>query len=110
MDTPGRKNPMEYTEQQRLSFLNIFSERRKRQLTVSLPMIAVVFAVMFTEDRGSNAILGIPANVVGPLFLGLVLAVLVFTLRNWRCPACEKYLGRSFNPRHCQNCGIQLRS
>ena len=101
---------MEYTEQQKLSFLNIYSERRKRQLMVSLPMIAVVFAVMFTQDRGADSILGIPANVMGPLFLGLVLAVLVFSLRNWRCPACEKYLGRNFNPKHCSNCGIQLRS
>ena len=98
-----------YTEQQKLGFLNTYSERRKRQLAVSLPMIAVVFAVVMTEDRGSDAILGLPANLVGPIFLGLVLAVLVFSFRNWRCPACEKYLGRTFNPKHCQHCGIQLR-
>ena len=100
---------MEYTEQQKLAFLTVYGERRKRQLMVSLPVIAMAFAVGLTEDRGSDAILGLPANLVGPLFLALVLAVLVFSFRNWRCPACEKYLGRSFNPKHCQNCGIQLR-
>jgi hypothetical protein len=75
---------------------------------VSLPLAAVVFAVAVFRGTGPT-LFGIPADVAGPVFLVLVLGALAFTLRNWRCPACEKYLGRSFNPKHCQNCGIQLR-
>jgi predicted RNA-binding Zn-ribbon protein involved in translation (DUF1610 family) len=34
---------------------------------------------------------------------------LVFSLRNWRCPACNKYLGKGTLPHYCPNCGVELR-
>jgi hypothetical protein len=33
---------------------------------------------------------------------------LIFTWVKWRCPNCEKYLGRERNPRFCPQCGITL--
>jgi rubrerythrin len=37
-------------------------------------------------------------------------AAVVFSLFNWRCPACSSYLGKRFNPRFCPSCGAQLHS
>jgi Zn finger protein HypA/HybF involved in hydrogenase expression len=45
----------------------------------------------------------------------LVLQVLViaaftgFSAANWRCPACNKYLGQDINRRMCRKCGARLR-
>jgi hypothetical protein len=36
-------------------------------------------------------------------------ALLAFTLWNWRCPACNGWFGRAWNPRFCAVCGVELR-
>jgi hypothetical protein len=99
---------MEYTEQQKQEFKDAFAERRKRQWMVTIPFAALLFAFAFAQDRGSGTVFGFPGEVAGPVLIALVLGVLFFSFRNWRCPACNKYLGRAYNPRHCQNCGIAL--
>jgi hypothetical protein len=48
-------------------------------------------------------------TAIAPLSFVLVAGALIFSLRNWRCPACNRYLGRTFNPRYCQGCGFELR-
>lgn len=99
---------MEYTESQKAGFRDSYAKRHRRQLIVTVPMILIVFAFAFTEDRETGTILGLSTVMVGSVFLVAVLSLLAFSLRNWRCPACDKYLGRAFNPRHCQHCGIAL--
>ena len=32
-----------------------------------------------------------------------------FSFRNWRCPACNGYLGRSMSMNFCPKCGVELR-
>jgi len=32
----------------------------------------------------------------------------VFSLYNWRCPACNKYLGKQRSPKYCSKCGVAL--
>ena len=100
---------VQYTEDQKAQFKQLYSKRRRNQLMLSVPLVAVMLAVAVTEDRQANTILGLPAQVAGPIFLAMIVGALVFSFRNWRCPACDKYFGRTFNPRHCHNCGIELR-
>lgn len=38
----------------------------------------------------------------------IVLALLIFTWNNWKCPNCNKYFGKGGNPRVCPNCGVKL--
>jgi hypothetical protein len=33
---------------------------------------------------------------------------LIFSFRNWRCPACDKYLGKAIGPRFYAKCGVAL--
>jgi len=40
----------------------------------------------------------------------IVLAIRAFIYRYevWRCPSCNKYLGRTFSLKHCPHCGVLL--
>jgi hypothetical protein len=74
-------------------------------------MIVLLFAVMaplaFSEDDA--AFFGLSIAVLGPITLVAIFAGwVIFSVRNWRCPACNMSLGRAFNPKHCRNCGIAL--
>ena len=88
---------MEYTDQQRADFQDAYARRLRKQLF----MIALVFAAIaplpFIED--GDTYLGLRGAVIGPIaFFAIVIAWVIFHDRNWRCPACENYLGRAFNP------------
>ena len=100
---------MQYTEEQKAQFHQDYSRRRRNQLMVSVPLVAVMLALVFSEERHASTILGLPVQVAGPIFLAVVAGALFFSFRNWRCPACNKYLGRTFNPKHCHSCGVELR-
>lgn len=39
----------------------------------------------------------------------LIMAFLVFTVFNWRCPSCKKYLGGDVNRGACKHCGTRFR-
>jgi len=39
----------------------------------------------------------------------LIAAFIVFSVFNWRCPSCNKYIGNDINRRICKNCGTRLR-
>lgn len=100
---------MEYTQQQLQEFKNQYALRRKRQLTMTVPL--VVLAVLFAlADKATGLVLGtIPISVFGPVVLIAVIGALIFSLKNWRYPACNKYLGKSMNPSFCSKCGVALR-
>lgn len=38
----------------------------------------------------------------------LVILYVVISLIDWRCPNCNEYLGKTWNPKFCQKCGVQL--
>jgi hypothetical protein len=98
---------MEFTNEQREQVQHEYAARRKRQLIMTVPFLVLVLGLMFSEKQGSR-IMGLPAEQAAPILLGLMGLFLVFSFRNWRCPGCSKYLGKAFNPRHCQSCGVQL--
>lgn len=98
---------MDYTPEQLEGFKSEFARRKRLQFIAAAPFIAVIFgAVLFREQ--AERLLG--SGLAAPIGFGLaVVAMLVFSLRNWRCPACDKYLGRSTTMRHCPHCGVTLR-
>jgi hypothetical protein len=90
---------MEYTELQKAEFREAYAARRTRQLVFTVVFIVLIVPVAIASDR----VKGLPI-----LLFILVFGGLAFSLRNWRCPACNGYLGRTFNPKFCQKCGAQL--
>ena len=99
---------MEYTEPQKQEFRALYAQRRRRQYLLVVPMVAALVALTFGADHASDTVLGLSRQIYVPLVFAGVAGALVFSYRNWRCPACNKYLGRSLFHRHCPNCGVGL--
>jgi len=98
-----------YTHEQEAEFKREFAERRKRQIILAVLLVPVVVAVVLAGDSLERGLLGLPPAVLPVGFLLLVACALIFSLRNWRCPACDRYLGRQLGPRFCPKCGVGLR-
>ena len=98
---------MEYTEEQKQSFREEFARRRKYQLAV-IPLVFLGLAGFIFADSDTGVLFGFPSAVWGTVGFLLTISAIVFSLKNWRCPACNKYLGKGISPKFCQKCGTQL--
>lgn len=103
-----------------MEVIETFKKRKKRQLCVSIPLAVSLLSVIFfleTHPEIGNIsvfsmdtyILGVPAAVACGICLLIIVGCLIFSLKNWRCPHCNTYLGKVINPRHCNHCGIRLK-
>ena len=101
---------MEYTNEQRESFKREFAVRRKRQIIVAVPVVAlfVGFAAL-TDERNKALLASGRFEILVAAFLTILFGVVIFSVRNWRCPACDRYLGKGMGPRFCPKCGVALR-
>ena len=85
-----------------------FARRKTRQYLLTIPMILVIFGIRWLAETTSDTILGIPTAVAGVLLFAMIAAAVAFSLINWRCPKCNKYLGKAWSPKFCPSCGFQL--
>ena len=99
----------QYLEQQLADFKEEFARRRNRQLLVSLPVVAAFLIFAVASQKGTVPFFGLPPALVGGIAFAVVLGTLAFSLWNWRCPACNKYLGKGISPSFCPKCGVPLR-
>jgi len=97
---------IKYSEQEKQAFKEEFAKRKKRQWAVAGLVLLMAAPVIYMRVTDKTLDLPVPVAVIGPLFAGLVLATLIFSFWNWRCPACKKYLGRSAGPAYCPKCGV----
>lgn len=72
----------------------IFKRTKKRQIIIS---IAAICAVILAYVEGFQQ-----------AALVIVIGLVVFSRLNWKCPNCNKYLGKGTNPKHCNHCGEEL--
>lgn len=82
-----------------------------RQMIVGLAGFGIgmtpilVLAFVYAPAEPPDAV-AIPAFVVFAVFIA---ATLAFSLWNWRCPACRRYMGKhGFGIRFCHRCGARL--
>lgn len=101
MDEKGEANPEVIAE---------FGKRRMRQLIAIIPVVMAIVPLLLLEDAGPEGVFGIPAVVIAPISIGVVIGILIFSVINWRCPACRRYLGRGMSPRFCPKCGVPLQA
>jgi hypothetical protein len=85
-----------------------FRVRQSRQLfAMAITLLFLIFFVLLYKrpdlfgEISKQAILA--AQVV------LIAAFIGFSALNWRCPACNKYLGQDINRRKCRKCRTRLR-
>jgi hypothetical protein len=86
-----------------------FARRRTRQWILVIPMVIALIAMRVAGDSGEPTFYGLPTPVVIAIGFALIIGAIAFSLYNWRCPACSKYLGRGINPKFCAKCGFQLK-
>lgn len=97
-----------HSEQQKLELQEQFKQRRSRQLIVVLPVL-IAMGIFFWLGRHPDASLaGLPPSTWSGIGIAVVVGALIFSLVNWRCPACHAYLGKGISPRFCRKCGFQL--
>lgn len=99
---------LEYTEEQLASFRQQFETSRKRQIIMVVPLLVFFVMVGLLTDDKTGRLLGMPRSVSLPFFFLVLGSAILFSLRNWRCPACKHYLG-SGRHRFCSNCGVALK-
>ena len=82
-------------------FRILLAQRRRRQLLViGVPGIILTTLFFLFTDVHSRSTL----SIVG---IALSVALVLFTLWNWRCPRCEAFLGREWSG-FCPQCGHNL--
>ena len=86
-----------------------FKRRRKNQLIALIPLVVALLAATLLDHHPKQMPSGFLGKNFGVIFSLYLIALVVFSFRNWRCPACNGYLGRGINPRSCPYCGVQLR-
>jgi hypothetical protein len=84
-----------------------FKRKRTRQIMAVGPFV-LAFIALLSVEHSSSGIFGLPRNIVLGIAFALIISVLIFSFLNWRCPSCNKYLGKAINPKFCSKCGVQL--
>lgn len=98
---------MEYAEDGKSEIRKRFHVRRRRQRVLVFVLLAAGISAAFL-GKGKTAVIGIPSSFFVPAFLFVVLGAILFSLYNWRCPACGQYLGKTMDPQFCSRCGAAL--
>jgi hypothetical protein len=98
---------VEYTDQQRAAFKDVYARRFRGHLIMLGLFFAAMVPLAFADKRGT--FFGVSENVLGPIAVVVLVGAMAFSVFNWRCPACRMGLGKGFNPTHCRTCGIELR-
>lgn len=82
-----------------------FKRRKVKQLIVAVVAVPTVVFLMSLRDLNVDPKLSEYGQIAG---FALILGLLIFSFKNWRCPACERYLGKSGIPRFCPQCAAQI--
>jgi hypothetical protein len=85
-----------------------FKKRRTRQIMVAIPMVIGMISLFVISENRDFSFAGISSLHISIGIVVLFVAAAVFSFKNWRCPACNKYLGKGISPKFCPKCGVKL--
>jgi hypothetical protein len=84
-----------------------FKKKRTRQIMAVGPIILAFIGLMSVENNPTG-IFGLAPSTILVAAFAVIISVLVFSFLNWRCPSCDRYLGKAINPKFCSKCGVQF--
>ena len=85
-----------------------FGRRKRLQLIISIPIFIIIILFIIIHDKPDFTALGIPFIELLYIFMAVISAAIIFSIYNWRCPSCGKYLGKGIDPKFCPKCGVKL--
>ena len=96
-----------------------FKVRQKRQAILAIIVFPLVIGIFIAAqffpyelvafiERLQEKFSLINLETMTYIFIALLLSLLGFSLFNWRCPSCNAYLGKNWNPKFCSNCWTKL--
>lgn len=85
-----------------------FQKRKRRQLYLIAPVTVIGFIIFELTRESISTYFGLSQDTSVILASLMLITIFFFSVRNWRCPACDTYLGKMLNPKHCPHCGIKL--
>lgn len=88
------------------SYIDSFKKIKKRQMAVAFMILPLLALKIFRYRLSSLTFLD--SDIFGIFLVAFVISALIFSFVNWKCPKCDKYLGRNISIRHCPHCGEQL--
>ena len=91
-----------------LSVQDEFKKRKKKQIIIAAILVPAMIMMVFTSEAQYEVIEGVENQTFTFLGLGAIIGGVIFSLINWRCPSCSKYLGKNINPKFCTHCGTEL--
>jgi heme A synthase len=81
-----------------------FRVRQSRQfLAIAVTLLLLVLLTLIYKRP--NILGEFSKNTIFTAQLVVIAAFVGFSALNWRCPACNKYLGRDINRNICKKCG-----
>ncbi|MBI1221301.1 MAG: hypothetical protein GC180_01750 [Bacteroidetes bacterium] len=86
-----------------------YQRRRKRQLIVALFLVPTFLGMLFLSSNPETSLFGLDYDTLGKIAFGIVICALAYSVYNWRCPGCRKYLGRSINQNYCARGGAKFK-
>lgn len=87
-----------------------FRQRRTRQWIAAIPGVIAFLIAYWALDHPDRTLFGLSSTHMAIGAFVLVAAYVLFSIRNWRCPSCEGYLGKNMNPAFCPKCGSKLKA
>ena len=85
-----------------------FKKRSGRQLTVTILFLIVIAGTRLLQEFSDRVPFKLSAGTYLVVYVVAIAGMLAFSLSNWRCPACNGYLGTGFDPTFCPKCGVRL--
>ena len=97
----------DHTEEQAEKYRQEYINRKRRRLLSTVPFFLFA-AIAIIARLNTGDFFGIPFSIAGPVAYAALLAVIVFRIVDWRCPACNRLLSLDVDPKFCQKCGFKL--
>jgi hypothetical protein len=99
-----------FVEKQGVDSERVMREFKKRQtrqlLLISLTLLSLL---ILTLVYARPDLFGeVSKKTISSAQIGLIFAFIGVNAYNWRCPACNKYLGRHIVKHRCGQCGARL--
>jgi protein-S-isoprenylcysteine O-methyltransferase Ste14 len=88
--------------------IQAFAKRKKIQYLLTIPLALVIIFFVINRINPDFAIGSLTNDTMSIIILVLIIAAILVSLINWRCPNCNKYLGSIFGQKQCPSCGKKL--